>query len=285
MAQAMPMGAPQQEPQQQAPQQPPQNGQPQYQPVPQGLSPEQEMEIKGLIKVFDLTAGKYDVTVQAGPSYTTRRQEASESMMEFLRVLPAAGAATADLIAKAQDWPGSDEFAKRLAPPAGNPQLQQMQQQMQQMQANMGQMKQALDDKSGEMQIKAKEVQVKGFEAQTRRMESMKPEAPQPGPVIDPIEVERLRQDARKLDIDAYSAETARLQALGTTLTPEAIQALVMQTVGQALTAEPITGDDDPPAQLLPQEPPTGGFSMGEPQVPPELMMPGAMGDQPPPLG
>lgn len=284
MAQPMPPGAqaPQMQPPQQPPQasqQPPQNGQPQYQPVPPGLSPEQELEIQGLIKVFDLTTGKYDVTVQAGPSYTTRRQEASESMMEFLRVLPQAGAVAGDLVAKAQDWPGADEFAKRLAPPAGNPQLQQMQQQMQQMQAEMGQMKKALDDKQGEMALKARELGVKEFDAQTKRMEMMKPEAQQPGPVIDPLEVKRLEQEDRKLDIEAYSAETARLQALGATITPEAVQAIAMQTVQQALSAEPISEPDGPkePQQI---EPPPGGFFMGGPEMTGEPM-PGGM---PPPV-
>jgi hypothetical protein len=77
------------------------------------FAPAPEM-IEGLTKVFDLTKGKYDVSVSAGPSYTTRRQEASESMMEFIRVLPQAGAVTGDLVAKAQDWPGAEEFAERL---------------------------------------------------------------------------------------------------------------------------------------------------------------------------
>lgn len=70
--------------------------------------------IDGTVRINDLTFGKYDIKVAVGPNYATRRQETSEGMMEFVRVFPQAGAATADLIAKAQDWPDADKFAERL---------------------------------------------------------------------------------------------------------------------------------------------------------------------------
>lgn len=70
---------------------------------------------KGHVSILpDLSAGKYDISVSTGPSFSTRREEARESMMEFIRVLPQAGAVAADLIVKAQDWPGADEIAKRM---------------------------------------------------------------------------------------------------------------------------------------------------------------------------
>ena len=63
---------------------------------------------------YDLKSGKYDVIVETGPSFSTQRVEASESMIAFVSAVPAAGEATMDLIADAQDWPKKDEFAKRL---------------------------------------------------------------------------------------------------------------------------------------------------------------------------
>lgn len=66
------------------------------------------------VPVNDLTVGKYGVRVSVGPNYSTRRQETAEGMLEFIRVFPQAGAATADLIAKAQDWPDAEQFAERL---------------------------------------------------------------------------------------------------------------------------------------------------------------------------
>lgn len=64
--------------------------------------------------VHDLTVGKYDVTVSAGPSYATKRQEAAESMLQFMQVYPNAAPYVGDLIAKNMDWPGADEIAERL---------------------------------------------------------------------------------------------------------------------------------------------------------------------------
>jgi hypothetical protein len=69
----------------------------------------------------DLKAGKYDVVVETGPSYSTRRVEAAESMLAFFQAAPQAANVAADLLAKAQDWPMADEIAERLKralPPA-----------------------------------------------------------------------------------------------------------------------------------------------------------------------
>lgn len=65
-------------------------------------------------KVNDLTIGRYDVVVTTGPSYSTRRAEASDAMIQFVQAVPQMGQAVMDLIAKYQDWPGADEIAKRL---------------------------------------------------------------------------------------------------------------------------------------------------------------------------
>ncbi|MEM8813606.1 MAG: portal protein, partial [Pseudomonadota bacterium] len=62
----------------------------------------------------DVTIGAYDVVMTLGPSYATKRAEARDSMIEFGRTLPGQAQIFADLIAKAQDWPGADEIAKRL---------------------------------------------------------------------------------------------------------------------------------------------------------------------------
>jgi hypothetical protein len=100
----------------------------------------------------NLAAGKYDMVVTTGPSYATKRQEATQSMMDFLQYNPNAAPLIGDLIAKNQDWPGADEIADRLQamlPPQvkqlegqDNPQLFQMQQQFQQ---QMQQMQQAAE--------------------------------------------------------------------------------------------------------------------------------------------
>ena len=96
----------------------------------------------------DLSQGRYDVKVSVGPNYSTMRQEAAESMLEFVRVFPAAAQITGDLIAKNMDWPGADQFAERLKtmlpPGVINPEDMTPDQQ-QQLQAQMQSQQQAQD--------------------------------------------------------------------------------------------------------------------------------------------
>lgn len=158
------------------PGQQPQGAPPQFQPV----DPSQQAEINGLIKVFDLSAGKYDVTCESGPSFTTRREESAEQMMKFVQAFPQAAPIIGDMIAKNLDWPGADEMAKRLQgmlPPGAqgqNPQIMQMQQQMQQMGQQLQQTQQQLQEKQSELQIKQ-------FEAETKRLALQQSQQPTEG--------------------------------------------------------------------------------------------------------
>lgn len=69
---------------------------------------------KGIEKIYDLNVGKYDTVVRIGPSYSTMREEAADSMMQFIKVVPQAGPIIGDLIAKNLDWPGADQIQERL---------------------------------------------------------------------------------------------------------------------------------------------------------------------------
>jgi hypothetical protein len=69
----------------------------------------------GLERVMhDVTIGAYDVVLEQGPSYSTKRVEAREGMTEFIRAVPAAAALIGDLYAQAQDWPNAQEIGERL---------------------------------------------------------------------------------------------------------------------------------------------------------------------------
>lgn len=94
--------------------QPGQPGQPAPppQPIPQGVDP--NTLDQSMVRVFDLTAGKYDLTVETGPSYTTQREETANQMMELLRAFPQAAPVIGDLLAENLDWPGADKIAERL---------------------------------------------------------------------------------------------------------------------------------------------------------------------------
>lgn len=71
--------------------------------------------IPGIDKVFDLTKGKYDLVIEAGPSYTTKREEAAEVMTEFIRVAPETAPILGPQLAKMSDWPEADKVSKLLA--------------------------------------------------------------------------------------------------------------------------------------------------------------------------
>jgi hypothetical protein len=80
------------------------------QPVPM----QQRMVDGQQIAQVNLSLGRYDVAVTVGPSYQSRRQEAAEGMLNFLKLVPQIAQVTADLVVKNMDWPGADEFRDRL---------------------------------------------------------------------------------------------------------------------------------------------------------------------------
>src|SRR5574343_131959 len=78
--------------------------------------PNQEVDETGqaIERIYDVTTGRYDVNVEAGPSFATQRQEAAAQMTELIRAFPAAAPVIGDLLAKNLDWPDADEVKKRL---------------------------------------------------------------------------------------------------------------------------------------------------------------------------
>jgi hypothetical protein len=66
------------------------------------------------VMVNDLSAGRFDVRVSIGPSYSTKRMESADAMLQFVQAYPGAAPLIGDLIAKNMDWPGAEEIAKRL---------------------------------------------------------------------------------------------------------------------------------------------------------------------------
>lgn len=61
-----------------------------------------------------LDHGLYDVTVDTGPSYQTKRQEAVASMLDLLRSAPGLMNVSGDLLVRNMDWPGASEIADRI---------------------------------------------------------------------------------------------------------------------------------------------------------------------------
>jgi hypothetical protein len=67
----------------------------------------------------DMTVGQYDVVMDTGPGYNSKRQEAVDSMLPILAADPSLMQTCGDLVFRNMDWPGADVIADRLA--AANP--------------------------------------------------------------------------------------------------------------------------------------------------------------------
>lgn len=70
----------------------------------------------------DVTVGEYDVYMDTGPGYQSKRQEAVEAMIPLLQANPELFNAAGDLVFRNMDFPGADVIADRLA--AVNPMAQ-----------------------------------------------------------------------------------------------------------------------------------------------------------------
>ena len=70
----------------------------------------------GAIKTVlnDLTVGKYDVTIDTGPSYTTQRQEMADAMINLGQSWPQLMQVAGDLLVKNMDWHNADKIAERI---------------------------------------------------------------------------------------------------------------------------------------------------------------------------
>jgi hypothetical protein len=142
----------------------------------------------------NLAIGKYDVALTTGASYTTRRVEAAEAMMEAIQVYPQLMQIAGDLVVKAQDWPGAEDLAERLQrtiPPQllSDKEKQEMGEQGPDMQAIMQQQQQV------QQQLQTAVQQLAKLEQENHTLK-----------VKADIE-------AKKLEIEEYKAETDRLTA------------------------------------------------------------------------
>ena len=116
---------------------------------------EDEQGVKKILN--DVTVGQYDVVMDTGPGYNSKRSEAVESMMTLLAADPNLMQTAGDLIFRNMDFPGADVVADRLA--AANPMAQ-------------------IDDKSPippqvQMQLKANDAQMQQMQQEIQRLHIM----------------------------------------------------------------------------------------------------------------
>jgi len=185
--------------------------------------------------MHDLTIGRYDVTVTAGPGYTTKRQEAAEFMTSALQAAkdPATSNVLTYLAVKNQDIAGADEatkMLKKLLPPnvaepdedeqepmiqtpKGPMPVSQVPQLIEQMGQALQNAEKELDKaKAGDVENRQKELliqqadtQTKHFDAETKRFDQEAKE----------------RESQERIEIDKMNAQTQRIAAIKEALTPE----------------------------------------------------------------
>lgn len=183
----------------------------------------QDKEGNAKLAIHDLRVGKYDLVVTAGPSFTSRREEAAAQMIELIRSYPDAAPVIGDLLAKNFDWPGADEIAERLEkllPPGIKDDEQGLPPEVQTQIQQMSEAIQVLGEKLKEAESK------------------------------NDLEM-------RKVLVDEYRAETERMKELAPVMGPEQIQQLVFQTVQQMMTPNDLpvveAGMDGPTAYAEPE--------------------------------
>ena len=136
-----------------------------------------QQDEQGIQKILnDVTVGEYDVVMDTGPGYNSKRLEAVNSMMPMLSADPNLMSVAGDLIFRNMDFPGADTIADRLAaanplaqiddksevPPQVQMQLAQSKQQIQQLQQELQGMQLMLKNRSDVEQMKQ--------EAETKRV-------------------------------------------------------------------------------------------------------------------
>jgi hypothetical protein len=139
-------------------------------------------------RIYDLSVGKYDLSVSSGPSFTSRREEAAVQMTELIRAYPAAAPVLGDLLARNLDWPGADEIAARLqkllppqlqaAPQGANaapdPQMLQANAANQQLQQQVMALTQKLQALMQDKSLDQQKLAVDQFRAETERMKAVR---------------------------------------------------------------------------------------------------------------
>jgi len=200
--------------------------------------------------------GRYDVRGTVGQAFTTQRTQAQAVLGEIMARNPNMAPVVAPLWAMNQDFQGADKLTEVLIaglPPearaifkpeeSGKPTSEALMQQN-------SQMKQALQEAIQHAQEAQAELQELHEEAAAKEAE---------------------------MQIKAYDAITKRLQVMGATITPEQVQALVMQTVQQALVVQP--EEEAQPEQYEMQQFPADMDAGMPPEMPPEMPEPMGMND------
>jgi hypothetical protein len=230
----------------------------------------QETQDEAIEAAFNPLVGRYDVSIDTGPSYQTQRQESADALTSLTKSMPHLNDVAADLVVRSYDFPMAEEIATRLEkalPPGLKEQKGQAaippeaQQAMAQMKQQMAQMGEALG-KAGD--------EVDKLEADHEAAEH----------------ANRIASEGR--EVDRFKAETERLKLVMPFLNQKSLQELAASVGLQARSTpdiatgpqpqepeaaqeamEPLPEIAEPPGIAEPQPPEQapdqGAFSLPEP--------------------
>lgn len=217
----------------------------------------------GTKMMYNPAVGVYDVAISTGPSYTTLREESAAAMSEMVKANPALMQIAGDLIVKSMDWPGAEELSERLKLMLP-PEIQQAEMAKKQ-QTMPPEVQQMVSQFEAAMQQKDQAINAAADEIEKLRMENEKlkndNEYKEKETVIKAVQAE----------ISAYDSETKRLQVVQQAMTPEQIQAIVVQTLRDLMTSNaaqyqqeelsPNDEQEDQAEEMMPEE---GQQEMGQ---------------------
>jgi len=170
---------------------------------------------KAVGKIYNPAIGKYDVAITAGASYATKRQEAAESMLALTQVYPQLMQLAGDLMVKNLDWPGADVLAdrlKRTVPPE-----------------ILGEENEALPP-----QVEQVMNQASNTIEQLQQQVGMLQQA-----LLDKQREQAI--DQQEADVKAFDAETKRIKETSQMMTPQQIQAMIVETIKGLSTSPDIS--------------------------------------------
>ena len=154
-------------------------------PVQQVQDPDDDdFDPKRIAAIFNPNVGKYDVQSDVGPSYGTQRQETFNALTQLLTAHKELFPIIGDLWARAADFDGAEEIARRLAKkPDADPQVMQLRELAQQGAQEIEKLHGALTEAKQKLADQQRDLERKDYEAETNRMKavgSIDPEALKP---------------------------------------------------------------------------------------------------------
>lgn len=216
----------------------------------QALQMQEDSQLNRVRAIFNPSVGRYEVVVDAGPSYDTKREEAFEALTNLIVGNPAMAQVIGDLYMAVADFPIADKLRERMrnwinvtnpgvVGDGPSPQEQQLIQQLHAAADMIKQLQEALVEKESALDIENRRLDMEAINHLALRMEN-----------------------ERDAVTSAFKAETDRIKAIFGALDPN-ILGLIAEKLGAEVLTAPNPGEDVNPPAIDP----AAAYAMGLPAV------------------